>query len=311
MKNMIIFGAGASFGSGKTFFGWGDKPEEKTTPLGKQLFKDLQVFDPNDWGKLDQSYANIFKDDFEKGMEALANNASDRLAPLQRKMASYFFNFRLNKSNLYMKLAQKMKASRWSGAVASLNYERLIEVALTASGFCVTCYSGIEPDDNTNENSIELCLPHGCCHLFCSVRGSNTSVSGSVYTEGNITPIRNQSEFQRRIEEDSLPPVMCYFDPKKEALSGKNFIDGQKKRLNTLISQAENIAVIGVAVRLDDKHIWDPLIQTKGRLIYYSGNSSDNEFNKIKSKRYRSDDIVINKYFNEAFDEVCNYLSIV
>lgn len=45
-KDLIIFGAGASAGSGRTFFNWNDTLLEKAPPLGKTLFGELQKFDP-------------------------------------------------------------------------------------------------------------------------------------------------------------------------------------------------------------------------------------------------------------------------
>ena len=125
IDNLIIFGAGASFGAGSAFFGWHYSPIAKVPPLGNNLFFDLCTFSPTTWGKIPNSFADIFKSDFEKGMETIAQS-SYPITDLQRALALYFFNFRIGSENLYGKLATLMKSSAWSGALATLNYETLL-----------------------------------------------------------------------------------------------------------------------------------------------------------------------------------------
>jgi hypothetical protein len=62
MKNLILFGARASFGSDNI----------KTPPLGIQLFKELVIFNPNGWGSIHNSIKKQFEDDFKLDMKSLA-----------------------------------------------------------------------------------------------------------------------------------------------------------------------------------------------------------------------------------------------
>ena len=74
-------------------------------------------------------------------------------------MADYFFNFIPQPNNLYRKLARRIIESNWNGSLATINYERLLELSLV--------YEGLKPISNKLKiyhNEIELCFPHGCCN---------------------------------------------------------------------------------------------------------------------------------------------------
>ena len=60
---LILFGAGASYGSDTT----------GTPPLGDQLFEALRASNPDGWGALPSGMAHQFRDDFEAGMTAVAD----------------------------------------------------------------------------------------------------------------------------------------------------------------------------------------------------------------------------------------------
>jgi hypothetical protein len=191
-----------------------------------------------------------------------------------------------------------------------LNYERLLELSL--------CQAGIQhvyEQVSLIGGQIELCLPHGCCHLFCDgVSGNSSAVSFSgiaVQTNGPVTPMPGTEEFFTKIKTEVFPPVMCYFNPEKSVTSGQNFIDAHKERLKQLIYEAEKIAIIGVAVRTQDQHIWEPLRQSSAQLLYCSGKSGSESFNKWHlEKRRNADAINIPEYFEKAFDDICKFLEI-
>lgn len=297
-KYLILFGAGASFGSDET----------GAPPLGEALFEALASFNPNGWGRITPEQAELFRHDFEAGMQALSSHA---LPPLQRAMAAYFFNFLPQKSNLYIKLAEKIKNQNWESSLATLNYERLLELSLS--------FSGIRPVVGREAESgleIELCLPHGCCHLFCqSVRGLAQAVSlagRNVRTNGPIETIADSRQFQQRINNDAFPPVMSYFDPSKETTSGANFIKGQRKRFAELVSEANTVEIIGLRVRAHDEHIWEPLAQTSAKIVYCSGKSSREEFEIWASEnRPNKTDIILPYYFSDGFEELCSRVGLV
>ncbi len=148
-ENLIVFGAGASTGSDTS----------RTPPLGNGLLSALQQFNPNIWNRIPSNLISHFTNDFEKGMEEISNNYSTGLAPLQRSMAEYFFQFYPSMNNLYIKLARKMVNKDWDGAFTTLNYERLLEKSMLTNNIALC----VGPSTNSQ---IEICFPHGCCHFF-------------------------------------------------------------------------------------------------------------------------------------------------
>ncbi|WP_445666293.1 hypothetical protein [Fodinibius sp. AD559] len=301
MSNQIIlFGAGASYGSDNS----------NVPPLGADLFKELRNFNPPGWGQLPKNLADIFEEDFEKGMNRVADNYSHHMPILQRAMAAYFFNFIPSESNLYRKLGQRILNKNWDGTLTTLNYERLLEISLLQTGL-----SPVVQQPAQNSKQVEVCLPHGCCHLFSEgVRGDASAISFSgvnVTTDGTVKAISDPNEFQQRINNDAFPPVMSYFEPEKRTTSGASFIKNQRKRWEDLAKNAKKLAIIGVAVRPRDKHIWDPLAKCSGKIIYCSGQTGGENFKKWTEKnRPDSSDIIYYEFFDSAFDKICNHLGL-
>ncbi|MBA7493009.1 hypothetical protein ES702_03564 [subsurface metagenome] len=297
--NIILFGAGASYGSDKTGI----------PPLGSDLFDALVSFNKRGWGKIPLDLADNFRRDFEGGMKILSKYHPHWMPPLQRAMSAYFFNFIPQPSNLYRKLAQRIVRSNWNGILSTINYERLLELSLIEEGL-----RPIIARSRTELTEIELCMPHGCCHLFCeSVKGSSSMVSfagSTVTTYGPIKVISNPTKFQLRILNDAFPPVMSYFEPEKKTTSGANFIDNQRRRFLEIVSRASNVGIVGVKVRPRDSHIWDPLAETSARLIYCSGKRGGQEFNVWREKRPENQDIILYGYFADCFVKLCKKLNI-
>jgi len=296
-KNIILFGAGASYGSDKT----------GTPPLGNNLFLELRRFNPKGWGALPNEFVDVFNDDFEKGMIKLASQRPHDISILQRAMSAYFFRFQPQSPNLYIKFANLLKKHPKQLAISTLNYERLFEISFIYAGFNLTI-------GQAKSNEIEFNLPHGCCHLFCeSVSGAAGAVSFAglnVEINGEIKIISNPNEFNLRINNDAIPPVMSYYEPQKRATTGQNFLNEQRDRLKNLISNAERIIVVGVKIRDHDTHIWEVIKNAEGKFVYCSGKSEKNNYDLwVKNHRPNKENIFINGFWSDKFDEVFNQLN--
>ncbi len=297
-KYLAFFGAGASLGSDDGRY---------TPPIASRLYDALAVFNPDGWGRLEAAVAQRFRDDFEAAMTTVNPHV---MAPLQRAMAAYFFQFVPRPENLYVEIARRIRARPWPGAWATLNYERLGELALGSQG--IPLVVGGPP---TRAGQIELCLPHGCCHLFCdSVTGLASAVSFAglqVTTNGPVRQIADPSEHSRRLMTDAFPPVMCYFEPAKRTTSGDSFIQGQKARFRQLVAEAEIIAVVGVRVRSVDTHIWGPLATTSAHLVYCAGPSGAAECRVWAEKeRTGRSDIILDGYFADSLGNLIAELGL-
>ncbi len=295
MSPVILFGAGASYGS----------EASGMPPLGAALFDALRQFNPDGWGQVPESLAKTFRADFEAGMVALSNTSQHALPVLQRAMAAFFFRFAPTTASLYVQLAQRIRAKGWVGSLTTLNYERLLEFSLSHAGVQITVNSAA-----SSNGAVELCFPHGCCHFFCeSVRGLASGVSFSgmdVTTNGPVTAIGNPVQFSDRIKNDAFPPVMSYFEPQKRTTSGANLIADQRHRWLQMCTSATTIAVIGVHPRSHDSHIWEPLHLTKARIVYCGGPSAAAAFKTWKKTSGRTaTDTVLYGYFANEFENIC------
>src|SRR5664280_2365479 len=225
--------------------------------MGVALFEALRGFNSPGWGALSASTADLFREDFERGMTWLARENPHAMPVLQRAMAAFFFNFVPTASNLYEELTRRIHARNWGGVIGTLNYERLLEISLL--------HRGVQPvvGQVAAGGQVESCLPHGCCHIFCDgTRASSSGVSFSgvgVTFDGPVTVISNPADFQMRISSDAVPPVMSYFEPQKTTNAGASFIRGQRERWTKLAAEADVLAIVGVRCRPYDMHIWAPI----------------------------------------------------
>ena len=296
---MIFFGAGASSGSDDVHC---------TPPVGKDLFDALKFYDKNVWGLIPEEFAQNFKPNFENGMIMYTEKDPESLVDLQRSMARYFYRFIPTTKSLYFELVKKILDAKWSGCLASINYERLLSLS---------CSMVVQSEKKKlTFPQIELLLPHGRCDIFVdkkNVKGLTSGVSMrglNVGTDGPIVIAKNDSDFYYRID-NIFPPVMCYYEPLKRVTSGREFIKNQRKKFEEEVLKADIVCIIGVKVNCSDYHIWGPLTKTKGRLLYCSGEEAGEEFEEWK-RCYRNNrnDKIIQKNFKEGFREICQTLEI-
>lgn len=297
MAGLILFGAGASFGSDTS----------AVPPLGARLFEELRRFNPDGWGQVDGHLASSFRRDFE---DALKDVNPVALGPLQRAMAAYFFSFQPRPSSLYMTVAGRIAARRWAGSACTINYERLLELSLLNRGIQPVVGQPTEPG-----TTLELCLPHGCCHIFCdSARGAAGAVTFNAFavrTDGPVNMITDPGQHRQRILTDAFPPVMSYFEPQKRTTAGHSFIEGQRARWKALVAAADRIAIIGVKVRRHDDHIWVPLAATQGTIIYCAGPTALLEFTKWAADARRgSRDLPLKGRFGDELDRICSEVEL-
>jgi hypothetical protein len=300
MSMLLVLGAGASYGS----------DSKGTPPLGGALFDELRKFNPQGWGALPISLQSIFSGDFEAGMVELNKTHSHSLPVLQRAMAAFFFNWQARTTNIYIDLAKRIKATGWNGAICTLNYERLLEQCVSHVGLRPVVGTSSKPG-----HDLEICFPHGCCHLFCdSVTGAASAVSFAgmnVQTNGSIRAISDPREYQSRITQDAFPPVMSYFEPSKRTSSGANFIASQRQRYRDLVDFAETVVVVGIRVRPQDLHVWEPLAKTGARVVYCSGKTAGLEFTSWEqNRRLSKQNTVLGGYFKDEIKVIADELSL-
>ena len=299
-KYLLIFGAGASCGSDSS----------GTPAIGENLFNALVSFNRAGWGNrinIPLELVRLFQENFEYGMKRLFEVTPTQPVELQKTMASYFYHFRPKQTNLYRSIGIRMRGTKWDGSIATLNYERLLELSLLEVGLRPICSREVKV-----AGEFELTFPHGCCHFFLkNVRGNNTVARLSInanqaHFDGDVEALGDEDAFWKRIQNDPIPPVMSYFVDTKDTTSGRVFLQNQRNHFAELVSKAETIGIVGLKVRTHDVHIWDPLAKASAQIIYCSGEDAGNEYKVwANNNRLGMKDRIIPRYFREAFDEIC------
>jgi hypothetical protein len=267
MKIIFLFGAGASKGS--------EVNGIPSPPLGIELFTQLQSKYPKSWGRLN---VHSFTEDFEIAMSYLVRSQPDSIDQLQRDMAQFFFGFQPSKASLYQCLIRETSPYLKTVGFVTLNYDLLLEHCLLRAGIQPVCAKQAASDSG----EVEVCLPHGCSHLWIDgFRGPPGSIRFHPSIDAINGPVRAygaSAEFQEQIRNNPLPPVMSCFDTTKTTPTAKKFIQEQRDRTKELIAAADLVVIVGVRVRKHDNHLWEPLSQAAGKLLYCAGKGGAEEF---------------------------------
>jgi hypothetical protein len=156
MPRLLLFGAGASYGSMNAF--------PNVPPLGKDLYDDLRKIYPKAWGVLPEEKRPLFVPNFEPGMKELWESNWHGTSDLMRCLGDYFARFRLENQNTYARLIEHLE---YHGTIegttfSSLNYDCLLEYAIRYRRLQMRYDSG-EPSTKTTASVLKI---HGSCNFL-------------------------------------------------------------------------------------------------------------------------------------------------
>lgn len=273
MSILLVFGAGSSFGSGAV--------QPGPPPLGSNLFDELRKQSPA-WASISVEHTEAFRADFEVGMRAyydsVRGNTMDLFA-LTEGMARFFGEFTCAHSNAYQKVAHAIRRSRRRVVLSSLNYDLLLEEALGSAALeyddrmlAISRYLYKQTTEIAPPVGIPLLKPHGSVNFFDTspaVMAPLHSLPGQGAGEPFIDSLR--PDLWRRFKlgrTGRLSAVMSHFMPTKEALFGTMALEQVRIILEAEVMQADQVCIVGVALRPDDEHIWGPIRITSAPLMY-------------------------------------------
>lgn len=253
----LIFGAGASFGSGPC--------EPFNPPLGMDLFARLEERG-GAFSRLDAHIKEIFiTQGFESGMSAI-EDVNTAINPLQKEIAIYLSQFMPQHENAYIRLFNKLKSSYKNISVATLNYDLLIEHALLFTRI---------PFSYGRSTGLHLLKPHGSSNFLPNL--------GSMVLQGNVfagcgsfvdglpidTPFSHQEVESWCInpKNSDISPALSMYAPTKRVVMNRSLIESIQQEFSKIITDSNLIVVIGVGLAEHDQHIWDPIKKSKGRLL--------------------------------------------
>lgn len=259
--NVILFGAGASYGAGDIV------PERP--PLGTQLFAELARCFPRSWGSLPQAASQLFAENFERGMALLWERFSPAVPTLMQHMAIYFVQFRPRSpgTTLYCRLVRAIEkaGARTRVLLSTLNYECLLEHSISHARILVNY------GDFPSSDGITVWKLHGACNLLPEGIAATRDVSFTAAVDFG-TAIRAATDLNEVLEfclgNNALPPVMCLFMPGKPIQVSAGSISAVQAAWRQNVLNAERVAVVGVFPNVEDTHVWDILAEAPGELLY-------------------------------------------
>jgi hypothetical protein len=259
MSRIVLFGAGASYGSGEVL--------PRVPPLGPDLFEALSRLYPN-WRSIPTNLANLFESNFEVGMAEIIEKHGFAIAPLMQEMAIFFsiFNLPNANENRYERLlgsTDKVSSVCWS----TLNYECLLELAGVKSSLKIGYFT--DPKSSDNEN-LPVWKLHGSCNFKITGMNATRGVQfnlGAVFN-GGIEPIELFDVMSHYSGNTALYPAMALFAAGKPIAMSPSPIHSAQEKWAEMVMSAERIMLIGVNPNMDDRHIWESLTNTDATIGY-------------------------------------------
>jgi hypothetical protein len=260
-KRVILFGAGASFGSRAV--------NPKPPPLSTDLFDELRSAYPAAWGQIPKQRRSLFVPNFEPGMKEIFESGSHDSTALLRALAHYFTQFRADHGNSYARLLEHLEANGiLRGTLfSSLNYECVLETAARNYGFPLVAYFD---RDATTKDAIAVWKIHGSCNFLPTAISAGAGVmsyaANAVSWDGDARLV-DPSEARRFIESSAIYPAMAVFMEGKPIQSNPSLVRDLQARWATAVREAASVGVVGVSPNVADQHLWQPLSDTNARVV--------------------------------------------
>jgi hypothetical protein len=263
----FLFGAGASAFSGNCL--------PHSPPLGSGLFSEL-VKQGGIATTAEPDIVALFNHNFETGMAEFRKKHETDTAKFLRDMARYFAQFSVEPGNFYLLLIKMLINAPRRAVLATLNYDLLIEIAISKLERRVT-YDGL-PVESDNFSVLKL---HGSCNFLPDlgsggIHGIDIVVQpGASALEAGIKAVDSPEVVEFCDKEDSLAPAIALYAKGKHVLFCPGFVKAQQVAWRKAVEKASQIFVIGVRVNDEDAHVWLPMRKSKAKLFYVGPESQD------------------------------------
>jgi len=195
-----------------------------------------------------------------------------------REMAMYFIQFSPEPSNAYCQLVRMLRPRNNSIAFATLNYDVLLEHAISIEGHTL-CYNCPASPGSSN---FEIIKPHGSCNFLPNLPSKVTGLTflgapnaTGAHIYGPIRPATTTDEVRNFCKSnDVLAPAMALYTQGKRLLTSGPFMELQLRRFEDAVKRAHRLILVGVAVNADDRHIWFPIQESKAKIYFVDPNAA-------------------------------------
>lgn len=270
MMHSFLFGAGASHGSGRC--------EPEAPPLGNQLYDKLEPT-LRVAKEVDDDVKELFRQDFEAGMDELLKRKSWVYQWFQQDLARYIAQFEPRPGNHYRELIQIFKNKRAGTLLSTLNYDLLLERAIELAGHS---YHHLISEPFT-VGSYPVYKLHGSCNIVpdppMQIRGILINVDLANAPPGvtvggvgghELMSLDRPALMKWLDEEDSLVPCIAAYHASKNIRDHGTSFKHLRAHWASEIHNTEAIFIIGVRLVLHDTHIWEPISKYKGKVYWVS-----------------------------------------
>lgn len=305
VKILFLYGAGASYGSGPCH---PNRPPLGNGPAG--LFAELsrratfsEVLPPI----LAPKFITNFEEAMSEWLEDGFGYAPARALAVIREMALFFLELCPLDNNLYIRFADLIARTRADVALATLNYDLLLELALERVGFRVRSLHDAASLLPTGAPGVPVLPIHGACNLVPSERQDVRYVGGmmtqdAVLYDGPISRVSLAEAIERCRTEGCFPPALAFFTPNKRTIVGARAFQERVEQWHSLVAWAEQIVIVGVHVNPNDKHIWEVLGMAAAPIL--DCDPSPEAFEDWSRKLGRTGDRILRGTFEEAFPRI-------
>lgn len=285
-KTVVLFGAGASAYS---------DPQINCPPLGDHLLEALHFQSYVARILLDNpAYRRLFKaKGFEVGMmEAAHDNSLPKnfIAILQRDIARFLSSFDITERSFYSSLLDNVLISPDNIGFVSLNYDILLEQALSERSLGYYCH----PEDY-KDDALPLMKPHGSSNFLPDMQGitmKGTTVRGLARVLGgpatNIVNSRSDiSLWLNDPHNEDMCPVMSYYAKGKAFYCNGDYVDGIRQHYAAMVADAESIVIIGTKYTAEDTHLWQPIMSSQASVYIVDPDIENRKlFQNVFRRRY-------------------------
>jgi hypothetical protein len=264
MSNVILLGAGASFGS---------EPTIPTPPLGPGLFAALHELG-GAAAEVPSHIEIVFRRDFEEGMALYYDYTNRNTLRFQRELAAYLAAFQPTGDSRYCRLLRAIGRHRTT--YVSLNYDLLLEQA--AATLSLNTVYGLGRAGGT----LNLLKIHGSSNFWPAIplgvlRGFTSAGNGEGDVEAPVKPLDRTATLERSKKDDSLAPAIAIYAKGKPVRVSQSYVQAQQSMWRYVVSRSRRVFVVGVKLNAADAHIWEPLAASPAHLTFVGYTAADLE----------------------------------
>jgi len=296
-KITIFTGSGASFGCGFV--------SPYPPPLGRDLYNELENFDPSFMSKINSIVGRDNTGNFEAKMHEIWN-AKINLVLFNSLLAVYFSQFVPNSnSNTYVRLFPLIKENNFDCVYSTLNYDCLAEHAAQAINWKLNYEY-----QNHKEHEFNILKLHGSCNFIMSGMtgpiGGMSMPSQPGVLEGPMAALWPPANMRTEIQRHPSGPIMAFYMKDKPTQVNSRTLKEIQSVWQKRIHETDKLIIIGINPNPEDAHIWDAIMKTAAKIGFVG---SDRGFQKLKKLKIKKTPKHLADRFENSIPEIENYIS--